>query len=83
MTGNFDYDVREELCRARRKHGRIGNLHEGYAVLLEEVDEVWDCVRNHSTDHKGDVVAYAELVQVAAMARRIIEDVILPVGAAQ
>jgi hypothetical protein len=42
---NFPLDVQMEINRARVKHPAIHSLHEGYAVLLEEVDELWERVR--------------------------------------
>ena len=52
--------------------GSFNSSHEGYAVLKEEVDELWDCIKDnkHTTleDLKG------EAVQVADMAIRIITD---------
>jgi hypothetical protein len=64
--------VRDELKRARIHHGPQHSAHEGYAVLLEEVDEYWELVRAKSHD---PVYAIKELVQVAAMAQRTAEDV--------
>ena len=46
--------VKEEIKRAREIFNPFKNLHEGYAVLLEEVDELWDVIN--------------EAIQVAAMA---------------
>jgi hypothetical protein len=61
--------VRAELARAAAKHPQFNSRHEGYAVLLEEVDELWD-------DVKADRQAPAmdEAVQVAAMAIRFLTD---------
>jgi hypothetical protein len=73
---SFSDAVRCELVRARSKHGNINSLHEGYAVLLEEVDELWDHVRRNNTNHSGNRDALSELVQIGAVAQRIAEDVI-------
>lgn len=65
-----------ELARARAKHRGIASFAEGYGVLAEEVHEVFECVcawQPHSRD--GRARALAELVQVAAMASRVAEDV--------
>jgi hypothetical protein len=72
----FSNDVAAEIARARAKHAPIHSLHEGYAVLLEELDELWERVRMPNTDHRGDTPTYRELVQIGAMAQRVAEDVV-------
>ena len=37
--------IRAEYNRARAKHAPMNSAHEGYAVLKEEVDELWDDVK--------------------------------------
>ena len=65
--------VSAELRRARNGHKPINSLHEGFAVLYEEVDELWGEVRKKPDDrNRGQVLA--ELIQIAAMARRTAED---------
>ena len=65
--------VSAELRRARTGHKPINSLHEGFAVLYEEVDELWEEVRKKPDDrNRGQVLA--ELIQISAMARRIAED---------
>ena len=41
MLGSVLGMVAMELSAARAKHPPQKSLHEGYAVLLEEVDEFW------------------------------------------
>jgi hypothetical protein len=57
-----------ELRRAREKFpARFNSPHEGFGVLREEVDELWEGVRNlENTDPR------AEAIQVAAMAIRFV-----------
>lgn len=63
-----------ELNKAIETYPRFNSAHEGYAVLLEEVDELWDEVRVKQGSR--DIVAMrAEAVQVAAMALRFLVDV--------
>jgi NTP pyrophosphatase (non-canonical NTP hydrolase) len=63
--------VVEELERATRLHPRSFNsAHEGFAVLKEEVDELWEEVK-HGRD-PADL--RAEAVQVGAMALRFLMD---------
>jgi len=52
--------------------GNFHSAHEGYAVLKEEVDELWDEVKNKSAS--GNEMRN-EAVQVAAMALRFLMDV--------
>lgn len=61
--------VRQELMRAIEKHPVFNSSHEGYGVLLEEVDELWDEVKANRPAE-----AQAEAIQVAAMAIRFITD---------
>jgi hypothetical protein len=65
--------VRRELERARRLHAPINSVHEGYAVLLEEVDEFWEHVKRRSSARVPREML-VELVQVAAMCQRVAED---------
>jgi hypothetical protein len=37
----FLEEVKVELSRADENHAPYHSLHEAYAVLLEEVDELW------------------------------------------
>src|SRR5687767_13072620 len=72
--------VKVELRRARTKHpGKQHSAHEGFAVLYEEVDELWDLVKaqtpktEEGRDQKRQQML-EELVQIAAMAQRTAED---------
>ncbi len=60
-------DVTEELQSAMRKFPPFNSPHEGYAVILEELDELWDEVKKNPP-HKGAM--REEATQVAAMAIR-------------
>jgi hypothetical protein len=58
-----------ELQRATAKFGPFNSAHEGYAVIAEELDELWGDVKANRLD-----AALREAVQVAAMAVRFIVD---------
>lgn len=62
--------VEYEVQRAEKHYARFNSAHEGYAVLKEEVDELWDAVK---ADNRGQ--AREEAVHVAAMAVRFLRDV--------
>jgi len=70
----FAEDVAKELAKARSRYPRINSAHEGYAVIAEELDEFWEEVRMKPAS-RSSVRMRAELVQVAAMAQRVAEDV--------
>lgn len=62
--------VGEELTRAYLKHGREQwGRHEFYAILLEEVEELWAAIKADEPMERVE----AELVQVAAMCFRFYE----------
>ena len=67
-------DIGIEVANARRKHLPMNSLHESYAVILEEVDELWDEVRAWQPGSDYDK-ARKECIQIAAMAVRCILDV--------
>ena len=63
-----------ELSRATMMHHAMHGPHEGYAVILEEVDELWDLVRKYPKRASvGDM--REEAIQIAAMAARFVLDV--------
>lgn len=61
--------VYRELVEAREKFPAFSNGHEGYAVILEELDEVWSAIKANDIEH-----ARVEAKQVAAMAIRFMLD---------
>ncbi len=59
-----------ELDRAYEKHGsQQWSRHEFYAILKEEVDEMWDAIKEDASQE--DV--QAEAIQIAAMVFRYLE----------
>ena len=70
---SFPERVAAELAVARADHAPMYSLHEGYAVLLEEVDELWDEIKAKVRNREK---LEDETIQVAAMCQRLYEDVI-------
>jgi vacuolar-type H+-ATPase catalytic subunit A/Vma1 len=70
----FEELQRREIEAARTNHNPINSAHEGYSVILEELEEFWEEVRKKRSARTPDRMV-AELVQVAAMAQRTAEDV--------
>jgi hypothetical protein len=64
----------DELRSAMKTFPRMASPHEGWAILKEEVDELWNEVkRQHDADGR-DAAMYTEAMQVAAMAMRFMYD---------
>ena len=75
MTATRDLEVLiielvNEIDRATKLYGPLKSTHEGYAVLLEEVDKMWDEIKKNDIDK-----AREEALQVAAMAIRFLMDI--------
>jgi hypothetical protein len=66
-------EVLEELERASAMFPPFHSSHEGYAVMLEEVEELWDEIKKKSSV-RSQVKMRAEAKQVAAMAIRFMMD---------
>lgn len=64
---DFIVDMETELRKAESKHAGYNSLHEAYAVILEEVDELWDEVRKQSSARSPEDIR-KELVQIATCA---------------
>lgn len=63
--------VREEIERAFLGHRPYNSAHEAWAVIREEVDELWDEVKANNGYTPN---AFTEAEQVAATAVRYIVD---------
>lgn len=62
--------IMEEYSFATGKFGKFNSAHEGYAVIKEELDELWDVIKStHDYRNMQD-----EARQVAAMALRFLVD---------
>ena len=65
--------IEAELRSASAEHEGFHSAHEGWSVILEEVDELWDEVKKKAKLRDKKLMA-AEATQVAAMAARFILD---------
>lgn len=66
-------DVEKELESARSKYHNFHSLHEGYAVIAEELDELWDMIKKSKLIMADDRMRN-ECIQIMAMCLRFIED---------
>ena len=60
-----------EFAFASHKFSKFNSTHEGYAVILEELDELWDTIKNKN---KTPSEMEEEAIQVGAMALRFLVD---------
>lgn len=68
-------DISNELDRAWKLFPRpSASAHEAFAVLKEEVDELWEAVRLNQRYGERDEYIRTEAVQVAAMAIRLLAE---------
>lgn len=67
-------DLDEEIFRAVGMHNWSGSAHEGWAVIFEEVDELWEEIRKRNTDRDKDHMR-REAIQIAATAIRFAVEV--------
>lgn len=63
-----------EFQSSEQKWGKFRSEHEGYALILEELDELWDEIKT-----RGNYEAKTmEAIHVAAMALHFIVDLVPP-----
>ena len=60
-------EVELELRHALSLHHKMSSAHEGYAVILEELDELWGEIKLKSL-YRSQEKMRKEAIQVAAMA---------------
>lgn len=67
-------EVGQELERATGLYRPMHSAHEGYAVIKEELDELWDEIKVKQLRYDFGQMR-KEAIQVAAMAMRFVLDV--------
>jgi molybdopterin biosynthesis enzyme len=65
--------IQQEAVMAAAKYPPFNSTHEGYAVVLEELDEAWAEIKANNRD-----LAIQEMIQVGAMALRFIAEMSRP-----
>lgn len=69
-------DVRSEVAKAKSKFPvNFHNQHEAYAVILEEVDELWDEIKKNQKVYDLDAQR-KEAIQAAAMLCRLLVELL-------
>ena len=64
---NIEKDVKDEIRKAESKFAEYNSYHEGYAIIAEELDELWDLVKTKGHAPKEH---YDEAKQIACTAIR-------------
>lgn len=60
--------ILDELLSARHRFPPFNTAHEGYAVILEEVEELWTEIKDNKRDDSLRIPAMRkEAIQVGAM----------------
>lgn len=65
--------IEQEYLRASDLYPELHSNHEAYAVIKEEVDELWDEIKKEKGT-KGNVKIRKELIQVCAMGLRYLNN---------
>lgn len=64
--------IHNEYNKASNKFTAFNSAHEGYGVILEELDELWDEIKRNPQDM---IAMRDEAIQVGAMALRFLIDI--------
>jgi hypothetical protein len=67
-------DTKKAYLSAVARYGKFHSPHEGYAILLEELNELWDVVKLHPATPGRNLKIHEEASHVAVMAIRMIVD---------
>jgi len=75
-TGFVLSEVASELMRAKGLYPEFFvNQHEAYAVILEEIDELWDEIKKKQKSYDLDAQR-KEAIQAAAMLVRLVVELL-------
>jgi len=69
------YSIKQERDRAVAQFKRFNSAHEGFAVIKEEYDELWDEIKKKQSIRSNRKMRN-EAVQLGAMVIRFLTDVI-------
>ena len=65
--------IKSEFERSNKLYKSFNSNHEAYAVILEELDEVWDEIKK-SKEVTGNEAMKKELIQVGAMVVKFLDN---------
>ena len=64
-------EINEELNRSYENYGKFHSTHDGYGVIKEEFDELWDEIKKKNPDKQK---LKHEAMQTCAMLLKFIRD---------
>ncbi len=73
---NIQEKIDAEISKSKKHYGAFNSTHEAYAVLQEEVEELWDIIkknteRTYGTPEYKTKALIPELIQIASVAKRM------------
>lgn len=74
IATHYSREIYEEMFFASKKFPAFNSEHEGFAVLKEEVDELWEAVKLNQKNPDRLSQCEKECIQVGAMALRFLHD---------
>lgn len=75
QADNADYKINSECERAMLNYPPFKSPHEGFAIILEEMDELWTEIKKRKNGNPNSDAIKKEAVQLAAMCKRFLLDV--------
>jgi len=66
--------ILKEVLYAQEKFPPFTSGHEGYAIIKEELDELWDVIKSVKDSRICNETMIKEAIQVGAMAVRFLID---------
>lgn len=72
-TSYFLIEIEQEYFNSNKKFTGFNSYHQGYAVILEELDELWEEIKKdkcNKTERRKRIKS--ESIQVAAMALKLL-----------
>jgi hypothetical protein len=73
-AANLSEEIYEEFLKASSKFPAFASEHEGYAIILEEIDELWEVVKLNQKNPTRHNNCRKEVIQAGAMCLRFLYD---------
>jgi hypothetical protein len=74
LAKDYQMAILQEFVKASNHYPHFASEHEGFAIIAEEMDELWDAVKLKQADPTRREKCEREAIQVAAMALRFLHD---------